>query len=86
MTRTGARRDVRGLGQTWRALLARLGMPYRNPHQLRHSVATAGIAAGVPLPDLAAYLGDRVESLVKTYLHRAGIDPAGVLDRLFAGG
>lgn len=72
-------------GSRFAKLLARLGIPRRNLHQLRHSVATALIAAGCPLPDVAAYLGDRVETVVRTYLHPTGGDPALVMERLLGG-
>jgi len=71
----------RGLTQT----LAALGLPRRNGHVLRHSVATHLIAAGVPIADAAVYLGDSVATIVKTYLHPAGTDPADTLDRLYGG-
>ncbi len=67
----------------WKGLVASLGLNYRNPHQMRHSVATALISANVPLGDVAAYLGDSVETVVKTYLHPAGTDPSKMLDTLF---
>lgn len=84
-TRTG-RRQTKGLARrAWVLLLRSLGLPFRNLHQLRHSVATALISDGVPLGDVAAYLGDTVETVVKTYLHPAGTDPADSLDRLLGG-
>jgi integrase len=83
LTANGTRRYQYLVRAAWRPLLGRLGLPYRNPHQLRHSVATALIADGVPLGDVAAYLGDTVQTVVKTYLHPTGTDPAVSLDRLF---
>lgn len=69
----------------WHRLLKRLGLADRNPHQLRHSVATSLISEGVPLGDVARYLGDTVETLVKTYVHATGTDPADTLNRLLGG-
>jgi integrase len=66
--------------------LKRLGLRDRNPHQLRHSVASHLVAAGVPLADIAAYLGTTLAVLVKTYVHPVGNDPSAALDRLFSGG
>jgi integrase len=63
-------------------LQQRLGLPVRNVHQLRHSVATALISAGEPIGDVAKYLGDSVTTVVKTYLHPTGADPAAAIDRI----
>lgn len=68
--------------RVWKSLLKRLGLHYRNPHQLRHSVATALIAAGEGLADVAAYLGDTVATLIGTYVHATGADPADRLEGL----
>jgi hypothetical protein len=43
------------------------------------------IGAGVPLGDVAAYLGDTVDTIVKTYVHRSGTDPSRAMDRIFDG-
>jgi integrase len=67
---------------TWVSLLKRLGLRFRNPHQLRHSVATALVSAGVPLGDVAVYLGDSVKTIVTTYLHPTGSDSAKTLDKI----
>src|SRR5262249_4665290 len=61
-------------------LLGRLGIARRVVHQLRHSVATALVAEGVPLADVAKYLGDSVDTVVRTYLHAAGWDPGRAMD------
>lgn len=70
--------------RSWSRMLHRMGVPYRNLHALRHSVATHLVAAGVPLADVAKYLGDAVATVVKVYLHPTDADPADALDRLFA--
>lgn len=70
--------------RSWSRMLRRMGLPYRNLHALRHSVATHLVAAGVPLADVAKYLGDAVATIVRTYLHPTDADPADALDRLFA--
>lgn len=80
------RRIPQQVSGPWKALLRRLGLAYRNPHQLRHSVATAMISAGVPPGDVAEFLGDTPETIVKTYLHPAGTDPSVTMDRLLSGG
>jgi integrase len=60
--------------------LAALGLPRpRNPHAIRHGVATLLVSKGVPLGDVAKYLGDTVETVVRTYVHPAGFDVAAEL-------
>lgn len=86
VTARGNRRIGQLVSQAWAGLLRRLGLAYRNPHQLRHSVATHLVSAGVPIGDVAAYLGDTEATVVKTYLHPAGTDPADTLDALLGGG
>lgn len=71
--------------RSWVSLLKRLGLRARNPHQLRHSVATVLIAAGEPIGDVAAFLGDTVETVVRTYLHKTGTKPAETIGRLLSG-
>jgi integrase len=78
----GARRHQSAVRHAWAQFLERLELPYRSPHQLRHSVATALISAGVPIGDAARFLGDSVQVVVSTYLHAAGTDPAAKLDNL----
>lgn len=68
--------------RAFRLVLDRLQLPRRNIHQLRHSVATAMISAGVPLGDVARYLGDSPATVVKTYLHASGIDAGSSMDRI----
>lgn len=82
----GARRQHCVVQVSWRSFLERLGLPYRNIHQLRHSVATALISGGVPLGDVARFLGDTVQSIVSHYLHASGVDPTVTLDSLLQGG
>jgi integrase len=53
----------------WVRLLEELGLRYRAPHQLRHSVATYSLAAGAELGNVARDLGDSVGVIVRTYLH-----------------
>lgn len=72
----------------WAALLRAAGLRYRNLHQLRHSVATHSLAAGVPLPNVARDLGDHVGSIIKTYLHATDdtADVASAMQGLLSGG
>jgi integrase len=71
---------------TWVSLLKRLGLRFRNPHQCRHSDATALVSAGAPLWDVAVYLGDSMKTIVTTYLHPTGRDSAKTLDRILGSG
>jgi integrase len=65
--------------------LARLELPRRIPHQLRHSVASPLVADGAkPIASVAKYLGDSVDTVVRTYLQADDTDPADTLDRLFS--
>lgn len=65
-----------------RTLLARLGLRYRGVHQLRHSVASHMLAAGVDVAEVARYLGDTPGMILKTYAKPTGrVNPA----RAFAG-
>jgi integrase len=84
-TRDGGHPSHATVTKAWQGLLKRLGFRRRSPHQLRHSVATALVAAGEPLPDVAAFLGDTVQTIVATYLHRTGSDPAAALERILGG-
>lgn len=82
----GGRREHSAVQRGWATFLKKLGLPYRNLHQLRHSVATALISAAVPPGDVAKYLGDTVETVVRTYLHPTGVDPSAAFERLLGGG
>jgi integrase len=68
--------------RAFKRLLGRMKISYRKVHQMRHSVATALISAGVPLGDVAKYLGDSVATVVKTYVHPSGANPGVELDRI----
>jgi integrase len=68
-----------------RRVLRGLGLPVSGSHLLRHSVASALVAAGESVADVAKYLGDSVETIVRTYLHPTGANPAHTLDRLYGG-
>jgi integrase len=57
-------------------LLKRLGMKPRNLHSMRHGVATCLISRGVPIGDVARFLGDRKETIVRVYLHHTDHDPS----------
>lgn len=80
----GKRQQCGAVRYAWVALAKRLGLRFRNLHQFRHSVATMMVGANVPITDVAVYLGDTVETVVRTYLHPTGTDPADAIERVFA--
>ena len=83
-TGRGGRLNYPNVRLAWLRLLASLGLPARNLHQLRHSAATVMISRGTPLGDVARYLGDTVETVVRTYLHATGADAADAMDAALA--
>jgi integrase len=85
LTGAGGRFQKSGVELAFTRALKRLGLPRRNVHQLRHSVASALIAAGEPLADVAKYLGDTVKTLVDTYLHATGSDPGRAMNAILGG-
>lgn len=85
-TRTGKRFPAQNIDGGLRRLLKSLGLKPRGSHILRHSVASQLVAAGVPLADVAKYLGDDVATVVRVYLHPSGTDPADAMERIYGGG
>lgn len=55
--------------QDWRPLLARAGVDYRKFHTARHTHASRLLAAGVDVLEVAKRLGDKVETILRTYAH-----------------
>jgi integrase len=55
-----------------------------SPHKLRHYAATQGLAAGTPLPVLAARLGDAPGTIMSVYCSAIGSDDRGAADVLAA--
>ena len=53
-----------------------------HPHALRHYCATQSLGAGVPLPIVAAGLGDTVGTVTKVYAHALRSDDRGAADAL----
>lgn len=84
-TATGRRLDHSHLLERFARLLTLLGLRQRTPHAMRHGVATAQVAAGVPLGDVARWMGDTVEMIVKTYLHQTGADVRGAMTKILGG-
>lgn len=63
-------------------ILRILGLPKRKLHLLRHSYATNAIAQGVEIGDLARYIGDSPETVVRTYIHPTTADVAGAFENM----
>jgi integrase len=84
LTSGGKRRLARKIEHGWKATCRDAGVPRRKIHTLRHSVASAMIAAGVPIADVAKYIGDKVTTVAQFYLHATKVDPVhqlnGILD------
>ena len=58
------------LGKKYRAAAERAGLPEgTSSHDLRHFFASTMLAAGEPLADVAAWLGDTQEVTMRTYSH-----------------
>jgi integrase len=84
LSKWGRRMRYVPLADVWVALLERLGLSGENRtlHSLRHSVGTQLVSAGVPIGDVAKFLGDTPAVVIAVYLHAAGTDPAKTLERL----
>ncbi|MBX9579698.1 MAG: site-specific integrase [Gemmataceae bacterium] len=53
----------------WAGLLKAAGVPYRNFHVLRHTHASRLLADGVDPAEVARRIGDRIETVMRTYAH-----------------
>lgn len=82
-TPSGQRRSGQAVWDAWKAIRRGVKLKPISIHALRHSVATQLIAAGVPIPDVAKYIGDTVQTLVRCYVHPTWADPAHTLNRLY---
>ena len=55
--------------KNWRPLLAAAGVKYRKFHTCRHTLASRMLAAGVDVAEVARVLGDRIETVTRSYAH-----------------
>ena len=57
--------------QAWRPALEGAGLDRRRYkfHSTRHYAVSSMLGAGVPLPEVAAYVGDRIETVSRVYAH-----------------
>lgn len=62
-----AGKPVRSIKKGFHRAAVRAGMPEVTPHVLRHSVATWMAADGVPLDQIAGFLGNSVKMVEKVY-------------------
>lgn len=81
----GRRATTNNVGTFFPKLLKELGLRKRTSHAMRHGVATALVASGVPLGDVAKWMGDSVQMIVKTYLHPTSFDVGTALGGILAG-
>lgn len=84
VTRGGRRIDHSQIYTAFGSLLKRLELRRRSVHKLRHGVATALVSAGVPIGDVARWMGDTEEMIVRTYLHPSGADVSAAVGAIFA--
>ena len=60
----------RNIEHTWRRIMKRIDIPYRNFHVFRHTHATDLLAAGVPIVEVAHRLGhSRISHTLELYGH-----------------
>lgn len=77
---TGGRLRAAACNHHWHATAREHKLPYRNPHQLRHSWASHALAAGYGIGDVARYLGDSPATVARVYAHPTGADPSAWVD------
>lgn len=74
--------------QAWYPTLEKVGMPRRfDFHALRHFCVSNLLAEGAPLPAVAGYVGDTVQTVSRTYAHWLRDDedvPADILAKVLA--
>jgi len=63
--------DVVGIDKAWRRIAKRAGLERVRLHDLRHSFASIGAAAGLGLPVLGAILGHSTPGTTARYAHLA---------------
>jgi integrase len=58
----------------WLPTLVKAGLPVIRIHDTRHTFATLALEAGIPIAKVAAYLGDRIQTVEARYAHVIAID------------
>jgi integrase len=64
-------KGIQSIKTGFRAAARRAGLPGVTPHVMRHTAATWMVQHGVPLPMVAAYLGNSVEMVERVYGHHS---------------
>lgn len=86
-TRTGAYYSKTNfIKRDWAGLLTRAGVKYRRFHTLRHTHASRLLADGVDPAEVAKRIGDRIETVMRTYAHwimTTGRDTAAKVDAIY---
>jgi integrase len=67
--RHGRAIDPSQLDSIWREVRAEIGSDLKGIHQLRHAFASWHLANGEPLADVAAWMGDTEETVLRYYVH-----------------
>jgi integrase len=67
-TRTGRRPAATNWNRSLQRACARMGFPSMRVYDARHACATAWLGAGLPLGEVARWLGHSVETLVTVYV------------------
>jgi integrase len=67
--RHGRQIDPSQLDSIWREVRAEVGSDLKGIHQLRHAFASWHLANGEPLADVAAWMGDTEETVLRYYIH-----------------
>jgi integrase len=68
----------------WYPALDAAGISRRGPYQLRHTIATEALAAGVSIFELARVMGTSIETIDRTYGHLARDSEQAIRARLDA--
>lgn len=66
----------------WTPLLETAGVPYRKFHTLRHTLASRLLTAGVDVAEVARVLGDRIETITRSYAHWMNVPRQATADRI----
>jgi integrase len=82
-TSTGGRAKESTLAERLQSLCAELNIPYRSIHKLRHGVAMTLDGAGMPISQLAAWLGDLPATVARRYLQAKKGNPVPFLKAVF---
>jgi integrase len=70
------------LRDTWYPLLRRADVAEKTLHTCRHYVCSTLISKGIPITEIARYVGDKPATLVSTYLHALPSDDQLIADAL----